>query len=118
MGGGTILILLLSLFLNLDQHVAQATNLVFFIPTAISAIIVGIKNKNVQWKLAIPIIIAGIIGAAISASIGTKLNVQILRKLFGTFLLIIAIYEIYSWYKMYIKEKTRHTKNKQGEKAI
>ena len=34
MGGGTILILLLSIFMGLDQHVAQATNLVFFIPTA------------------------------------------------------------------------------------
>ena len=112
MGGGTILILLLSIFMNLDQHVAQAINLVFFIPTAISAIIIGIKNKNVQWKLAIPIIIAGMIGAAISAKISTNMNVGLLRKLFGCFLLFIAIYEIYSWYKMYIKEKNRHTKNK------
>lgn len=112
MGGGTILILLLSIFMNLDQHEAQAINLVFFIPTAISAILIGIKNKNIQWKLAIPIVIAGIIGAAISAKISTKMDVGLLRKLFGIFLLIIACYEIYSWYKMYIREKNRHTKNK------
>lgn len=112
MGGGTILILLLFIFMNLDQHEAQAINLVFFIPTAISAIIIGIKNKNIQWKLAIPIVIAGIIGAAISAKISTKMDVGLLRKLFGIFLLIIACYEIYSWYKMYIREKNRHTKNK------
>lgn len=109
MGGGTILILLLSICIGLDQHVAQATNLVFFIPTAISSIVVGIKNKNVEWKIAIPIIIAGMIGATISSSIGTHMNVVILKKLFGAFLLIIASYEIYSWYKMYIKEKKRHT---------
>lgn len=112
MGGGTILILLLSLFLNLDQHIAQATNLVFFIPTAISAIIIGIKNKNIQWKTALPIVISGMIGAAISASIGTHMNVTLLKKLFGIFLLIIASYEIYSWYKMYIKEKNRHNNSK------
>lgn len=112
MGGGTILILLLSLFLNLDQHIAQATNLVFFIPTAISAIIIGIKNKNIQWKTALPIVISGMIGAAISASIGTHMNVTLLKKLFGTFLLIIASYEIYSWYQMYIKEKNRHNNSK------
>ena len=112
MGGGTILILLLSIFMNLDQHQAQAINLVFFIPTAISAIVIGIKNKNIQWKLAIPIVIAGIIGAAISAKISTKMDVGLLRKLFGIFLLIIACYEIYSWYKMYIREKNSHTKNK------
>lgn len=109
MGGGTILILLLSIFLNIDQHVAQATNLVFFIPTAISAIIVGIKNKNIKWKLAIPIIISGIIGAIISANISTHMNVKILKKLFGIFLLLIASYEIYSWCKMYIKTKNTHT---------
>ena len=41
MGGGTILILLLSIFMGLDQHVAQATNLVFFVPTAIAAIFIS-----------------------------------------------------------------------------
>ena len=112
MGGGTILILLLSIFMELDQHLAQAINLVFFVPTAISAISIGIKNKNVQLKLAMPIIIAGMIGAAISAKISISMNVTLLRKLFGIFLLFIASYEIYSWYKMYIKEKSTHTKNK------
>lgn len=110
MGGGTILILLLSIFMEVDQHIAQATNLVFFIPTAVSSIIIGLKDKNVQGKLAIPIVLAGIVGAAISSSISTHINVQILRKLFGIFLLVIASYEIVSWYKMYIKEKNSHTK--------
>ena len=112
MGGGTILILLLSLLAKLDQHVAQATNLVFFIPTAIASIIVSIKNKNILWKQAIPIVISGIVGASISAIISSKMDVQLLKKLFGIFLLIIAIYEIYSWYKMYIKEKIRHNKGR------
>lgn len=112
MGGGTILILLLSLILDFNQHVAQATNLLFFIPTAVSAIIIGIKNKNILWKEALPIILAGIIGATFSAMVGSKMNVEVLRKLFGLFLFIIAIYEIYSWYKMYIKEKIRHNNNK------
>ena len=46
MGGGTILILVLSVFLGIEQHIAQATNLIFFIPTSISAIMVNAKNKN------------------------------------------------------------------------
>ena len=55
MGGGTILIALLTLIRGLDQHVAQATNLVFFVPTSIVAIIMNIKNKNVDIKLALTI---------------------------------------------------------------
>ena len=45
MGGGTILIFLLTTFGGLEQHIAQATNMIYFIPTAISAIIVNYKNK-------------------------------------------------------------------------
>ena len=112
MGGGTILILLLSIFMNLDQHVAQATNLIFFIPTAITSVIIGIKNKNINVKEALVIVVSGIIGAIISANISSNLNVNLLRKMFGAFLLIIAIYEIYSWFNMYIKNKKGHTKTK------
>ena len=65
MGGGTILILVLSIFLGIEQHTAQATNLVFFVPTSISAIIVSIKSKLIEWKVGITIAIAGIIGAVI-----------------------------------------------------
>lgn len=112
MGGGTILILLLSIFMNLDQHVAQATNLIFFIPTAITSVIIGIKNKNINVKEAWLIVVSGIVGAIISANISSNLNVKILRKMFGAFLLIIAIYEIYFWFNMYIKNKKGHTKTK------
>ena len=47
MGGGTILIFLLTTFAGLEQHIAQATNMIYFIPTAISAIIVNYKNKKI-----------------------------------------------------------------------
>ncbi len=61
MGGGSILILLLSLFLGVEQHVAQATNLVFFIPTAITSIIINAKQKYIDYKTSLPIITMGVI---------------------------------------------------------
>lgn len=106
MGGGTILILLLSLFMNLEQHIAQATNLVFFIPTALAAIIINVKQKNVDYKLATIISIFGIIGAIIGAIISKNISSNNLRKYFAIFILLIAIYEIYKLYKEYrIKRK-------------
>ena len=107
MGGGTILILLLSIIMGLDQHVSQATNLVFFVPNAIAAIFISLRKKNIDVKLGITIVIVGVVGATIGAIISSKMNVNLLRKIFGVFLLIIAIYEIYSWYKMYIKKKNK-----------
>ena len=108
MGGGTILILLLSLFMGLEQHIAQATNLVFFIPTSIAAIITNLKQKNVDLKLAISISFFGIIGAIIGAIISDNISSEHLRKYFAIFILIIALHEIYELYKEY-KRKRKNT---------
>ena len=110
MGGGTILILILSVFMGIDQHVAQATNLVFFIPTSITAIIVSIKEKLIDWNVGIWIASAGIIGAIIGAKISITMDVILLKKLFGGFLAVIAIYEIYSFIKGYRKYKKTDNK--------
>ncbi len=113
MGGGTVLIVLLTLISNMEQHIAQATNLIFFIPTSIVAIIVNIKNKNINLNLALIISIAGVIGAILGAKISVNLDVQSLRKYWGYFLALIAIHEIYILVKLYIKNKNRHNKIKQ-----
>lgn len=110
MGGGTILIFLLTFVCNIEQHIAQATNLIFFIPTSIIAIIVNIKNKNIDIKLGIYTAIFGILGAIIGANIAIYTDVNKLRKLFGIFLIIIVLHEIYSIYKGYKKEKIEKNK--------
>lgn len=99
MGGGTILIFLLTFFMGIEQHIAQATNLIFFVPTSIVAIIVNLKNKNIFLKSAIIISVFGILGAIIGANISINIDVSLLKKSFGIFLAIIAIHEIYSIYK-------------------
>ena len=111
MGGGAILILVLSVFMGVDQHIAQATNLVFFIPTSISAIITTIKEKLINWKIGLPVAIPGIVGAIIGAKISVKLDVKYLKKYFGIFLILITIYEIYSLVIQYKKERKSNNKN-------
>ena len=111
MGGGTILIFLLNAFAGLEQHVAQATNLVYFIPTALSAIIVNYRDENIDTKLARNVSICGIIGAVVGAIISVNMDVQNLRKYFGIFLAIIAVHEIYTLIKEYKLYKNRNTKH-------
>lgn len=113
MGGGTILIFLLTFMLGVEQHIAQATNLIFFIPTAIVAIIVNLKNKNIDIKLAILISVFGILGAIIGANISIHINVEILKKCFGIFLAIVTINEIYSIFKIYKKSYKKNKSKKQ-----
>lgn len=111
MGGGTILILLLSVFLGIEQHVAQATNLIFFVPTSITAIIMNIKNKKINWKVSKDIIIYGVIGAILGSYISNYLPNEKLKKIFGTFLLFIAFFQIYEIYSSYSKNKKANNKN-------
>ena len=111
MGGGTVLIFLLTLFLGLEQHIAQATNLIYFFPTAISAIIVNYRDENIDIKLAKMISIYGIIGAIIGAIVSVNTDVQKLRKIYGIFLAIIAIHEIYTLFKEYKLNRKRNTKS-------
>ena len=69
------------------------------------------KNKNIQIKTALIVIISGIVGAIIGAKISINLNVTELKKYFGYFLIIIAINEIYSLIKNYIKSNRKKQKS-------
>ena len=110
MGGGTILILILSVFIGIDQHVAQGANLIFFVPTSISAIITTFKEKLINWKIGIPVAVSGIVGAIIGAKISVNMDVNKLKKYFGIFLILITIYEIYSLIKTYKRERKSNNK--------
>lgn len=113
MGGGTILILLLVYTMQIEQHVAQASNLIFFIPTAIIAIIINREQNLLDLKTGLIVGGTGIVGAVIGSIISKNINDNILRKIFGIFLAIIVIYEIFSYIKLYIKKKNTNNTIKQ-----
>lgn len=110
MGGGTVLILLLGLFSNMNQHLIQGTNLIFFIPTSITAIYMNIKNKTIDYKKSGIIIFSGIVGAIIGSKLSFKFESDSLKKYFGIFLLFIAFFEIYSLIKQYKVDKKENNK--------
>ena len=102
-GGGTILIFLLISFSEIEQHIAQGVNLIFFIPTSIVSIFINLKNNNIEKRTALIVSIFGIIGAILGARIAVSIDVKDLKKYFGLFLLIIAFYEIFSLIKFWKK---------------
>lgn len=103
---GTILILLFNLFTYIEQHSVQGINLIFFIPTSIVAIYMNIKHKTIDYKTAKTIIVFGIMGAICGSLLSFKIDHHNLKKYFGIFLIIIAIFQIYSFFREYrIKQK-------------
>lgn len=94
-GGGTILIPTLSIFLDYGQKSAQNINLLYFIPTAIIALITHTKNNNIEKNILSKIIIFGLIGAILGSLVVLNINSVILKKLFGGFLIIMGLSEIF-----------------------
>ena len=94
-GGGTILLVYMTAFAGLDQRLAQGINLLYFIPAALLALPNHIKNGYIEKQILIPAISAGLLCAALAAWIATGLEVSLLRKLFGVFLILIGVREFF-----------------------
>ena len=93
-GGGTILIPALLFLTDITQQQAQGVNLIYFIPTAITALITHQKKGNLDWKTAKPLAIMGLAGAAVGAFLAVSLESELLRKIFGGFLFLMGLSEI------------------------
>lgn len=95
-GGGGILILYLTLYRNISQLNAQGINLIFFIPSAVLALIFHTKNKLIKWKVAVKYILFGLIGVAVGFIVMKFLNENIIRKIFSIILIFMGLKELFS----------------------
>ena len=93
-GGGSLLILWLTLALNMDPATARGINLLFFLPSALVACGLRIRQGDLKVKPLLPAILAGCAAAAIFSWISTILDVGILKKLFGAVLLAAGVREL------------------------
>ncbi len=96
MGGGTVLIPLLSIFLGVAQHQAQALNLIAFLPMAVIALIIHFKNGLVEWKKAIFIIVPALLFAVLGCFAAQQAEGEILRRIFGGFLIALSAFQFVS----------------------
>ncbi len=93
-GGGTLLLIYLTAITGMEQTLAQGINLLYFLPAAATALPSHIKNHYIRWDAAVPAILAGLACSALSAWAATALDVTLLKKCFGVFLLYIGITEL------------------------
>lgn len=86
-GGGTLLLVVMTLFLGVGHREAQAVNLLFFIPTAAASLFFhrekGFLDRESFRQAAVPGALASLAGALLSMAV----DVSLLRKPFGIFLL-------------------------------
>jgi uncharacterized membrane protein YfcA len=93
-GGGSLLILWLTLVLGVPGANARLINLMFFITAAGSVSLFRWRQGTLQLKKILPAIIAGSIAAGIFSWIGTRLDAGLLKKIFGILLLFTGVREL------------------------
>ena len=93
-GGGTLLLVYMTVFAGLDQHLAQGINLLYFLPAGLMALPAHWKNGYVDREALLPAVGAGLVLAALAAWGATALDVGILRKCFGAFLVVTGAMEL------------------------
>lgn len=93
-GGGSLLILWLTMVLGMEQETARSINLLFFLPAAAVSCYFRRKQGLLNLKTVIPAIAAGCIGAVLGTWLGGYLNTQLIKKGFGILLLATGLREI------------------------
>lgn len=95
MGGGTVLIPALTIFLGVPQHVAQAANLFAFLPMAAVSLKIHSANGLVRTRGALPVIIPAVLLSVAGALAASFTPPQLLKRLFGAFLIVLALKQLY-----------------------
>ena len=93
-GGGSVLLIYLSLFAGYSVSQARTINLLFFIPCALTGLVFHIKNKLIDFKNVFKLIVFGSSGVLIGYFLNSFINERILKIIFGVFVLILAIYQL------------------------
>ena len=91
MGGGTLLIPILTFFLDVTQKNAQAFNLISFIPMAIIALILHAKNKLIKIKGIFPLVLSAVVASLLGSFAVSFIKGDLQTKLFGVFLILLAL---------------------------
>jgi hypothetical protein len=90
-GGGIVLVPMLTGFFALTQHRAHGTSLAVIGTTAVGALIVYGTHANVLWGAAATMAVASVAGAALGARVASRLSERALRRAFAVFLAAMAI---------------------------
>lgn len=96
LGGGSVLIIYLTIFAGVGQLSAQGINLLFFIPIGAVAVFIYARRKIIKFKTILPIIIFGVIGTLVSGLAVSLFDPSVLRKIFGAFIFVYGLFQVFS----------------------
>ena len=93
-GGGSLLILWLTIVLQMAPSTARSINLLFYIPSALIACLFRWQQGEFNVKRILPALLTGCTAAGVFSYVSTQLDTVLLEKLFGGLLLLAGVREL------------------------
>lgn len=93
-GGGSLLILWLTLVLRTDPQTARSINLLFFLPSALIAGYFRWRQGAISFRKILPAILCGCAAALAFSLLSRNIDTSLLKKLFGVLLIATGIREL------------------------
>ncbi len=95
-GGGTLLLLWLTLMAGMDQLQAGGVNLLYFVCCALPALWGHWKSGLIEKRAVLWCVLAGAPACIAASLLASRMDVTLLRRLFGAFLLFVGFRELFS----------------------
>lgn len=94
-GGGSLLILWLTLIANVPQELARNINLMFFLPTAVISSLFRWRKGNLQIRKVLPAMMGGVAAAILFTWLSRHISSDALKAPFGVLLLVTGLRELF-----------------------
>ena len=91
-GGGSLLLLYLTIVLSMDLSTARTISLLFFFPA--SCVSCFLNRKKIPWKPLLPAMAAGCLTAALFSILSSRLDKELLRIPMGLLFICIGLREL------------------------
>ena len=94
-GGGSLLMLWLTLVLGMSHDIARGINLLFFIPTAAISCLFRKQQGTLQLKQLLPAILAAMAASAAGNMVASFVTLTLIKKAFGILLIFAGLRELF-----------------------
>lgn len=110
LGGGSVLILYLTLVKGTPQLRAQGINLLFFLPCAVTAVCMYQKQGLLRWDILWRMTVGGLLGVLLGQMLLRQIETKAITALFAGFLIVAGVITLFSKQESTEQENTEKGK--------
>ena len=95
-GSGGLFVIWLTLVTDTPQFAAQGLNLLFFLFSSGTSLLVHVKKRNILWGAVLVLSVVGIVGSLLGSFVAGFISATVMRKIFGLMLIVSGSFVLFA----------------------